>query len=142
MTAFIYSNPLVVCDMTKKIVLLNIILFGIFVLSTIITLFIVYKDIDTPYSFIFVIGYVIFLLAFALYIVIVACINLRKSNWEEIRIRTLSFIGLFILLSTANYLFNYFLKPEKNHTYGFLLTALAFSFGLSFFDMAWRKKKL
>ncbi|MBW8349377.1 hypothetical protein K0H71_07965 [Bacillus sp. IITD106] len=127
--------------MTKKIFILNIFLFILFIISTIITLFIVYKDIDNPFSIKFVIGYVIYLLTYALYLGIVALANMRKLTWGEIRKRNLKFIGLFILFSALNYTFNYFFQPTKNSTYGFLFIGLGCALGLSFLDLAFFVKK-
>ncbi|MBS4198085.1 hypothetical protein KHA93_00225 [Bacillus sp. FJAT-49732] len=127
--------------MIKKYSWLNIIPFFLFFISTIITLFIVYKDIDNPFSNIFIIGYVIYLLMYALFLIIVAFVNIKKLSWKEIRKRTFNFIILFILLGGSNYLFNFFFLPEKINTYGFLFIGLGSALGLSFMDLALFRKK-
>ncbi|MCR2823452.1 hypothetical protein [Lederbergia panacisoli] len=127
--------------MDKKFSLLNIILFSLFIFGTIITLIIVYKDIDNLFSIRFVIGYVIYLLIYALYMCIVALVNIRTLTGEEFRKRILKFITLFILFSASNYILIYFIQPTKNSSYGFLFIGLGCALGLSFMDLAFFKKK-
>ena len=88
--------------------LVSIMLYTIFVLSTIITLFIVYKDIDNSFSFKFVIGYVIFLILFLIYFIIATVINMRKLKWFDIRKRMYRFIASFVFLSGTSIIYYYF----------------------------------
>lgn len=118
----------------------HVILLAVAFVSTIIALSVVYMDITHPFATSFVVFYVVYLLVFAVYIFITAIITIRKLHWAEIRTRVLKFIILFLVFSASNYIFNYFFRPEKNSTYGFLVIALGLSFGLSFLDVVFNKQ--
>ncbi|TQR20857.1 hypothetical protein [Psychrobacillus vulpis] len=117
------------------------IMFILFLVGFIISLIIVYRNIDNPFSNKFVIGFVIYLLLYGLYLTTVCIVNIRKMNKGEIRKRTWRFITLFILFSLMNYMFHYLFQPSKNDNYGFLFIALGYSLGLSFLDLTFYKKK-
>ncbi|WP_047152796.1 hypothetical protein [Aneurinibacillus tyrosinisolvens] len=118
----------------------NLILFTLFVAGTIITLSIVYNNIDNPFSYKFVIGYVIFLLSYGLYLTCTAVINSIKLNRVEFKKLILRFITLFIFLSIATFICNYFFKPSKIELYDFS-PVLGLSLAMSFFELAFFSKK-
>ncbi|MBA4538169.1 hypothetical protein H1Z61_13755 [Bacillus aquiflavi] len=120
---------------------INKILFILFLAGLIMTIFIVYKDMNSTFSYIFVILFVIYLLVYALFLITLVMINIRKLKRTEIRKRTLTFIILFVLFSAMIFITNYAFQPEKNDKYSFLITALGCSFGVSFFDLAFFKKE-
>lgn len=64
---------------------LTYIMHAIFVVSTIFTLLIVFKNIDNSWSFKYVIGYVIFILFSSSYFAIVTIVNMRTLKWFDIR---------------------------------------------------------
>jgi hypothetical protein len=113
----------------------------IFVVSTLITLFIVYKDIDNSFSFIFLICYVIFLFLFLIYFIIATVINMRKLKWFDIRKRMYRFITSFVFLSGTSIIYNYFFKPAEIDYYRIFSIALGLSLGIAFFDLAFSRKK-
>lgn len=123
-----------------KKIWLKIILPSLFIAGTIITLFIVYKDIDTSFSFKFVIGYVIFLLLYSLFLTYLVISNLMKLQWVEIRKRLSKFIFRFILLSASLYLFNYLFRPSEIDIFDFGIP-LGLSIALSFSDLMFIGKK-
>lgn len=124
----------------KKYISLNLILFIVFLAGTILTMFIIYKDIDTSLSFKFIIGYVIYLLLYSLFSICLVIANTRKLNWIQIRKRIFTFIIGFLSLSTAHYLIYYFFKPSGIGVWD-LGIPLGISFGLAFSDlMSWKKK--
>lgn len=126
----------------KKYTLLNIILFTVFVIWTTIVLFIVYKDIDPPLATKIVIGYIIYLLLYALCCTALILINLRKLHWIEIRKKLFTFIAWFILLSVSLFLFNYLFRPTEINIWDFG-TPLGLSLAIAFSDiMFFGKKKL
>jgi hypothetical protein len=121
--------------------LISIIFRTLFIVSTIITLFIVYKDIDNSFSFKFLISYVIFLFLFLFYFIIATVINMKKLKLFDIRKRMYRFITSFVLLSGTSIIFYYFFKPAEIDFYTILSNALGLSLGISFFDLAFPRKK-
>ncbi|MFE0507318.1 hypothetical protein [Peribacillus butanolivorans] len=124
----------------KKYILINIILFIVLLAGTIITIFIIYKDIDTSLSLKVIIGYVIYLLLYGLFSIFLVIANTRKLNWIQIRKRLFTFITWFISLSAAYYLMYYFFKSSEMDVWD-LSIPFGVSFGLTFSDlMSWKKK--
>lgn len=125
----------------STLIKLKYIIYALFVVSTISTFVIVYKDIDSAFSFKFVIAYVIFLFIFSGYLTIATIINLRTLKLFEIRKRLFKFIGLFVIFSALNYIINYCFKGSKADFFDGLGSNLGMSFGLSFFDIAFFNRK-
>ena len=123
----------------KKYISLNLILFIIFLTGTILTVFIIYKDIDTSLSHKFIIGYVIYLLLYFLFSIFLVIANTRKLNWNQIRKRLFTFITWFISLSAAQYLIDYFFRHSEMDVWDFGIP-LGISFGLAFSDLMTRKR--
>lgn len=125
----------------KKYISLNLILFIVLLAGTILTIFIIYMDIDTSLSHKFIIGYVIYLLIYGLFSIFLVITNTRKLNWIQIRKRFFTFIIWFIFLSTLHYLLSYFFIRSKMNVWD-LGIPLGVSFGLAFSDlMSWKKKE-
>jgi len=120
---------------------LSFIIYFLFLVSTIITLFIVYKNIDNSLSFKFVIGYLIFLLLYSLYFIFVAIANLRRSKWTDIRKRLFKFITLFALFIVLNYGFDYVFRPSNIDLYREIFIALGLAFAESSIDITFLKRK-
>jgi len=72
-------------------------LYMLFIIGTIISLFIVYKDIDNSFAFKFLMGYLFFTFFLLLYVPFITILNSRKLKWVEIRKRLTKFIALFVL---------------------------------------------
>ncbi|WP_431804526.1 hypothetical protein [Halobacillus andaensis] len=124
----------------KKYISLNLILHIVFWVGTILTVFIIYKDIDTSLSFKFIIGYVIYLLLYALFSTFIVIANTRKLNWIQIRKRLFTFIAWFISLSATQYLIDYFFRSSAIDVWDFGIP-LGLSLGMAFSDlMTWKKK--
>ncbi|TDL76098.1 hypothetical protein [Peribacillus frigoritolerans] len=125
----------------KKYISLNLILFIVFLAGTILTIFIIYKDIETSLSLKFIIGYVIYLLLYGLFSISLVIANTRKLNWIQIRKRLFTFIIWFISLSALHYLLYYFFRRSEMDVWD-LGIPLGVSFGLAFSDlMSWKKKE-
>lgn len=126
----------------KKNVLQNInyVIYALFIIGTIITLVVIYKNIDTPLTFKFVIGYVFFILISFLYFVSVTILRMKNLKCLEIRKRLFNFIVWFIAFYTFNFIlrlaFNY---PSKG-ILGDISVALGMSIGIAFFDLVFSNK--
>ncbi|EPD52101.1 hypothetical protein MHH33_13170 [Paenisporosarcina sp. FSL H8-0542] len=125
----------------KKYMSLNLILFTAFLTGTILTIFIIYKDIDTSLSLKFIIGYVIYLLLYGLFFIFLVIANTRKLNCIQIRKRFFTFIIWFISLSALHYLLSYFFRRSEMDVWD-LGTPLGVSIGLAFSDLMYWKKKV
>lgn len=116
-------------------------IYVLFFISTIISLFIVYKDIDNGIAIKFVMGYAIFVLILLIYVPIVTVINLRRLKWVDIKKRLLKFFVIFILFGALNYGFDYFFRPEKIDLLRQFSIAFGLAFGISFIDITLLKKE-
>lgn len=117
------------------------ILYMVFGIGTVISFFIVYKDIDSRLTFGFLAGYIIYTFFLLIYIPLDAILKLRKYKWIEVRRRLLKFILLFTLFSTLNYVISYFSKSLEVDPYWIFFSALGLSFGISFSDVGLSKGK-
>lgn len=126
------------CEPMSKINIL-IALYGVFIISTITTLFIVYKDIDQTWSYYFLISYIIFLICFVGIFFVSILINLKKSTASNFKKRLIQFSLYFIILSTISFVISYLGITEFSLTDTFV-TALGLSLGIAFFDLAFNDK--
>jgi len=130
-------------DKLKKSISTKLIItiYSLFIVGTIITAFIVYKDIDHPFTYRFLIGYVIFMLLLFCYFIILAVMNIGKLKWHELRKRLVKFVGYFILLSALNYVISYGFKSAEISYYKLLSVPLGLSLGWAFFDIIFLRKR-
>ena len=121
--------------------ILTYLIYLLVVVGMIILFFIVYKDIDSSFSFAFIIGYIIFLFLTFLYFMIAIIINLRKSRWIEIRKRLYKFIAYFVLFSVFSYIAGYIFKSSELDLLNIISIPLGLSLGIAFFDLVIFKDK-
>ncbi|MBZ9685331.1 hypothetical protein G9F72_003070 [Clostridium estertheticum] len=117
------------------------IVYALFIVSTIITIFIVYKNIDNYLSFKFVIGYAIFLLLYSGYLTFVTIKNMRTLKWLDIRKRLFKSIVSFVLFYSLNFILNYVFKHKIDFISG-VGSSLGLSVGTYFYDLAFLKNKI
>ena len=130
---------------TKKsaaVIIFTRILYVLAVIGTVISLFIVYKDIDSIFAIRFLMGFLYFALFMLLYISFITVINLRKFQGAEIRKRLLKSIVLFISFGVLNYVFDYFFRPSNMNSFREFSVALGLSFGITFTDAILLKSKV
>lgn len=114
--------------------------YTLFIVATMISFFIIYKNIDNNGSFIFLVGYGFFTFFMLIFIFFITLINARKSKWVHVRKSILRFITLFIVFSTLNYAFDFIIRPEKIELLRIFSTSLGLSFGIAFFDITCSKE--
>lgn len=117
------------------------IVYLLIIVATIITGFIVYKDIDSKVAIGFVVGYVIFLFVYLLFTIFITIYNSRKFKWIELRRRFLKVAIYFITISVLNYILDYFFRPSEIDLFKILTRAFAIAFGICFSDVMFFKKK-
>lgn len=123
-----------------KVLIFTRVLYVIFAIGTLISLFIAYNDIDSDIAYKFVIGYLFLTFFFIIYIPFITIINLRKLKWIVIRKCFYKFIILFVSFSILYYLLDYILRRDNISLYRELSHALGLAFGLAFIDITFLKK--
>ena len=113
--------------------LFSILMYTLGIVGLIITLFIVYKNINNSFATIFVLGYVIFLVLFLFYFVIGTILNLGKIEWVDIRKRLYKFIISFVLISCLGLIYYYLKKPSEINFHKVLTSHQTDCLGQSFF---------
>ncbi|MCG1021482.1 hypothetical protein [Sutcliffiella horikoshii] len=108
----------------------------IFTISTILTIFIVYRDVNHPFVTVMVSGYAIFLIASLLYFLFAILWKARKLPRPELQRRAGRFILYFAIFFGLSFLINI---GDPNY-YKSISIALGMSLGLSFFDLAFLPK--
>ena len=109
-----------------------------FLIGLIVTMYIIVTDNDTPYSFGIVIGFVIFLLLFALSQMFIVVMNLKKLPVTDIKARILKFLGTFVFLIVVTWTLNYIFKPERLGMLN-LGIPLGLAIGITFYDLMQKK---
>ncbi|PFO82466.1 hypothetical protein [Bacillus cereus] len=119
---------------------LSYIFLALTIFSTICMLFIIYKDIATPLSTAFIIGYAILLLGYFLYFIFTITKYMWKLDRSKVRKRLLKFVIIFLGFSVIKYLFNYFFQSSNLQISDFA-TTLGVSLSLAFWDVLFTKKQ-
>lgn len=128
--------------MKKEIPLLfTKIIYSIFTVSTIITIFIIYKHIENKVANRFVIVYAILAFLFLFYIILLAILNIKNLNWIQIRGRLFKFIIYSIFLSISGFIFDYFFSPLSIDLFKNFSIAVGLAFVISCNDIIFFRKK-
>jgi hypothetical protein len=132
------------CKMQKtrnKKLLLTKILYGLFLLSTLVIIFIVYKDVGNDISFNFLLGYLFFTFFMLIYTPVVTIMNARSFKWTKIKISLVKFISILFLLTAITYSFDYLVRPTQIDFSRNFSTSLGLSFSIAFFDIIFSKER-
>lgn len=121
--------------------MLTYIIYSLLIVGMIITLFIVYRDIDGSFSRTFLNGYIFFLFFALFYFIVMILINMRKLKWREIRKRLYKFIAYFTLLSGSSYIADYFFTSLAFDWYTVIFNSLSLAFAFVFVDLLFFKEK-
>ncbi|WP_404445757.1 hypothetical protein LG307_20010 [Sutcliffiella horikoshii] len=116
---------------------LSIVYLIIFTISTSLTLFLVYKDVNHPFATAMVIGYAIFLIASLLYFILAILWKAKSLPRQELQSRAGLFILYFIVFFGLSFLLNF----NEPNLYRSISIAIGMSLGLYFFDLALLPKK-
>lgn len=128
-------------EKNKKIFLTRI-LYGLFVLSTLVIIFIVYKDIGNDISVNFLLGYSFFAFFMLIYIPVVTIVNARSFKWAQIKVSIVKFISILLLFTAITYGFDYLVRPTEIDLVRNFSTSLGLSFSIAFFDIIFLKEKI
>lgn len=125
-------------EKNKKMFLTRI-LYGLFVLSTLVIIFIVYKDIGNDISVNFLLGYSFFAFFMLIYIPVVTIVNARSFKWAQIKVSIVKFINILLLFTAITYGFDYLVRPTEINLVRNFSTSLGLSFSIAFFDIIFLK---
>ncbi|MBM7361924.1 hypothetical protein [Priestia taiwanensis] len=125
----------------KKSNLLHSILFGVFAVGLLLTIFLVYTDMKASFSFYFVLGYVLFIFCYMLFNIYLIIYNSRKLRWSQLRQRLVRFVLLFLCFSAGKYLIDYYFFGTPETSVGYFATSFGGALGAAFFDLMFRKKE-
>lgn len=128
-------------EKNKKMFLTRI-LYGLFVLSTLVIIFIVYKDIGNDISVNFLLGYSFFAFFMLIYIPVVTIVNARSFKWAQIKVSIVKFISIILLFTAITYGFDYLVRPTEIDLVRNFSTSLGLSFSIAFFDIIFLKEKI
>lgn len=128
-------------EKNKKMFLTRI-LYGLFVLSTLVIIFIVYKDIGNDISVNFLLGYSFFAFFMLIYISVVTIVNARSFKWAQIKVSIVKFISILLLFTAITYGFDYLVRPTEIDLVRNFSTSLGLSFSIAFFDIIFLKEKI
>lgn len=116
------------------------ILYALFLIATIIMFLIVYNCIGGNLALPFVMGYLVLILFYAIYMFSMTIVNLKKLKWVEIKKSIFKFITLFVSFGVLNYGFDYFVRHSNIDLLREFSTSLGIAFAFSFADIAFSKK--
>lgn len=116
-------------------------LYGTYLVATIVSLYISYSDLDSNMAFNFVLGYLFFTFLMLIYIPITVLMNVLLLKWVDIRKSLFKFLTLFILFSVSNLALNYIFRPASIDVLRNLSVSFGISFGVAFFDFLFLGRK-
>lgn len=118
------------------------IIYSLFIIGTIISIYIVYKNISNKVAIRFVIGYAIFAFLFIIYAICIAALNSKRLTWGEIRGRLFKFLISFIVFSILGYIFDYVFRSSNADLFRVLSIAFGLAFGTSFTDVIFKRRSI
>jgi len=106
-------------------------LFILFILSTGITGYIIVVDSDHPLAFSFVIGYIIYLFLYILYMMIIAFSRIKIIPSFELKKLAVTFCGTFVVLSILSFILTVYIQSNDFSIYDFSIP-LGMALGITF----------
>lgn len=116
------------------------IIYSLFVFMTIVTLFIIYRDIPSKATLNFVTAYAIFAILIPLYILVRVLFTVKQFTFEEIKKEGVKFLIFFVGIMMLGFVGD-FLLPIPDLKIGKMLpSSLGFAFGITCFDIVLSKR--
>ena len=127
--------------MNNKLDKLNVLLFGIMSLFSILAflIFIFSNKISSEHIQKFFFAYIVSLIAFLSYILISTCIKMKNLDKEEFNHRIIGFIKHFVFSTLILSLTSIFLKLNHFDLFKMIYISLAYAFGTNFLDLFFKK---
>ncbi|GGE58041.1 hypothetical protein [Priestia taiwanensis] len=118
----------------KKSSFVNILLSILLVVGAIVVAFLLYTDMNTAFSRVFIIGYVIVLFVYALFTILLVTIKARTLTRAQIGQRLLKFSMWFVFFSVIKYAVSS-LDGTPEISFAYFALPFGLSFGLAFSDL-------
>ncbi|MFC4778148.1 hypothetical protein ACFO9Q_15205 [Paenibacillus sp. GCM10023252] len=127
----------------RRFASLHVMLYLLFIVSTIAAITLAYLGIGDGQSlaYKFLIGYLFFSIAYALYITCALVYHMSKLRWAEMRKRLYTFVKWFIYLSIPLIIIKLIFSPEDLDL-STMSTPFGLSIAISFFDLLWGKREI
>lgn len=122
---------------TKKITAFYL----LFLVFTALALLIIYKDIDSPYTFYLLIAYAVYLIGILVYFIVATVWKARYLSKSELLKRLGIFIGFFCMFFLVSLVIDLFVKNIPLDFYSLIPIPLGMALGLSFFDLFFQNLK-
>lgn len=116
------------------------VLYVTFIISTIVTLFLVLKHADSTTAFIFIMWYLALSLFMIVYFPLIIIINAKGLKWTSLKKRLLKFLAMFTILVVLNFGFDYFFRPTKVDLLREFTVAFGIALGSTFTDVLFQKR--
>ncbi|ELC8443801.1 hypothetical protein QYB59_002880 [Clostridium perfringens] len=124
----------------RNIRTLDALVYFLFVLMTIVTLFIIYKDVPSRSALTFVTAYAILAILIPFYILIRVLFTVKQFTFEEVKKEGVKFIVFFICIMMLGLIGNFMLSLPNLKFSKMLPPSLAFAFGITCFDIVFSKR--
>ncbi len=115
-------------------------IYSLFIFMTIVTLFIIYRDIPSKSAFNFVTAYAIFAILIPLYILIRVLFTVKHFTFEDIKKEGVKFLKFFVGIMLLNFILNFLLPLPDLKLSKMLHSSLWIAFGVICFDIIFSKK--
>lgn len=116
------------------------IIYSLFIFMTIVTLFIIYRDIPSKAVLNFVTAYAIFAILIPLYILIRVLFTVKHFTFEEVKKEGVKFLMFFIGIMMLNLVGDFLLPLPDLKLSKMLPSSLGFAFGITCFDIVLSKR--
>lgn len=116
------------------------IIYSLFIAMTIITLFVIYRDIPSRATLNFVTAYAIFAIFIPLYILIRVLCTVKHFTFNEVKKEGVKFLILFLGIILLRFIGDLFLPLPNLRLSRTLPSSLIFAFGITCFDIALSKR--
>ena len=116
------------------------IIYSLFIAMTIITLFVIYRDIPSKATLNLVTAYAIFAIFIPLYILIRVLCTVKHFTFNEVKKEGVKFLILFLGIILLRFIGDLFLPLPNLRLSRTLPSSLIFAFGITCFDIALSKR--
>lgn len=124
----------------RNIRTLDAFVYSLFIFMTMVTLFIIYKDVPSKGALTFVTAYAILAILIPFYILIRVLFTVKKFTFEEVKKEGFKFVIFFISIMMLGLIGNFMLQLPNLRLSKMLLSALTFAFGITCFDIVFSKR--
>ncbi|MGA9288702.1 MAG: hypothetical protein WBV93_10195 [Anaerobacillus sp.] len=123
----------------RRLHTINIALFSILLISLGVMVFLVYTDSDSAFGIATVVGCLVYLFLYVVYLVILALMKSLNIDRSEKKVRLFKLLAWFVVLSLIDMASSYLTSSEL-HGYNFFVT-FGIAVGITFFDVMFFKQR-